>query len=218
MRPRPPLAPSPRSKQPRGAGQGEESLPPSWGKVRMGGRPARARTSPPSPARARRRRPPPSRHSCEGMNPDGRGTPTTNPVVSPTPLPHRRGDSRIAHPARAATSPPSPGPARRRRPPPSRHSCEGRNPEGRGAPVPPRTVIPSLVVPSHKGASVIITIGGEDYCTAGHKVSLSDASSDIGAKVTVCGHFHKAMAQLHLPPRTRLATCQRMRTTQLRPT
>ena len=58
-----------------------------------------------------------------------------NPRGCPTLAYHlirRRGDSRIARPARVGTPPMSPGPALRRAPPAPLDSCEGRNPEGRG--------------------------------------------------------------------------------------
>ena len=88
----------------------------------------------------------------------GRGTPTPTPITFPTPPTHRRGVSRNARPARAGPSPPppaastgphsphcrsresgnpgqgpgaGPSPSPVVRPPPTRHSCEGRNPEGR---------------------------------------------------------------------------------------
>ena len=83
---------------------------------------------------------PPHRRTGESRYPEGRqaGRPTQTPIASPTP--RRRGGSRTARPAAAGPSPhhqqPSPTPT----PtivvpalPHERHSCEGRNPEGRGA-------------------------------------------------------------------------------------
>ena len=101
-----------------GAGQGEESLSPSWGKVRMGGHPPLA-----SFLRSQESR---------GAVP-GRGNPATNPCRFPD-FPRSRRSREASNPE---------GPARARNPfpprggrlgwgaiPHSRHSCESSNPEG----------------------------------------------------------------------------------------
>ena len=130
----PTLASFLRRQESRGAGQCEESLPPSWGKVRMGAVP-RQRQPP-------RHHPHPTavaaRPSCvlpakAGIQTSGAPPPPT-PAASQTSLPHRRGDSRTARPATAPTPPPSPAPDRRRSPPLMRHTGESRYPHGRRTP------------------------------------------------------------------------------------
>ena len=101
----PTLASFLRRQESRGAGQGEESLPPSWGKVRMGAVPRQRqppRHHPHSTAVA-------ARPSCvipaKASIQTGGAPPPPTPAASPTPLPHRRGDSRIARPTRAGPPP-----------------------------------------------------------------------------------------------------------------
>ena len=67
---------------------------------------------------------------CEGRNPEGRGTPTTNPRrILGTPKPRRRGDSRIARPAKAGPSPHN----HQHSPTPTPPSSYRRKPVSRGA-------------------------------------------------------------------------------------